>query len=509
MKNSFFKKLQLIFQKKLLIIVLVVCFLFINGFILIFLYNSSGFTILDESNKTHTIILKEEGFSPQSITIQKGDTVTFKTDRNESFWPASNLHPTHTIYSEFDPKKPVPANETWSFIFDKIGKWTYHDHLFPFYRGEITVVNENKIKKETNKKDISRDPCETLKTESAKAQCQETFFTETLKEKGIEGAFALMDQLFQKETTFASNCHDFAHRLGEETYYLLADNKDLALSTKSSYCGYGFYHGFMEALLFTTGDLKEAQEFCDYAEKSLSEQTSDAGGACYHGIGHGIVEDTPDPKLWGNAQKIIQPGLELCKKVSPNEDKLFRCDTGVFNALEILMTQKRYNLSYSNDDPYAICKQQEERHKKACFTQFVVAVMNATNNDFSKSAKIIDEISDNEYANASIYTLALETGRNKTLSDEENISFCRQLSTRLQLTCIYSIAEGFMKYGPPQKEYIQAIDFCNSSLLTDAERQTCFSRILGILRIWYNPEKAQEICQSINSKYHYNKCQYS
>ncbi len=91
---------------------------------------------------TRSVELRPDGFYPQEITIDKGDTVTFSTTRNVYFWPASDLHPTHKIYPEFDPKEPIDADKTWSFKFDKVGAWKYHDHLAPLYRGTITVLNK-------------------------------------------------------------------------------------------------------------------------------------------------------------------------------------------------------------------------------------------------------------------------------------------------------------------------------------------------------------------------------
>lgn len=88
---------------------------------------------------TQIIVLKENGFVPQEITINKGDTIQFKTEQGKQFWPASDLHPTHGIYPEFDPQEPIEPDKTWSFTFNKSGIWRYHDHLSPFYRATITV----------------------------------------------------------------------------------------------------------------------------------------------------------------------------------------------------------------------------------------------------------------------------------------------------------------------------------------------------------------------------------
>jgi hypothetical protein len=86
------------------------------------------------------IELNEEGFTPKEVTILRGQSVTWKTTRDRQFWPASNLHPSHDIYPEFDPLEPIDPDKTWTFRFDKIGIWQFHDHLSPYYRGIINVV---------------------------------------------------------------------------------------------------------------------------------------------------------------------------------------------------------------------------------------------------------------------------------------------------------------------------------------------------------------------------------
>jgi plastocyanin len=93
------------------------------------------------SGETITILMTKENFEPSKVRIKKGTKVVFKNTDEVSRWPASNLHPTHGIYPEFDPQKEVVPNSEWSFIFDKIGVWKYHDHLLPQIRGEIEVTN--------------------------------------------------------------------------------------------------------------------------------------------------------------------------------------------------------------------------------------------------------------------------------------------------------------------------------------------------------------------------------
>lgn len=88
---------------------------------------------------SHTVTYTETGFSPATLTIKNGDTVTFKNNSARTFWPASNDHPSHTIYPEFDPKQTIAAGSSWSFTFTKTGSWKYHDHRAANLGGVVIV----------------------------------------------------------------------------------------------------------------------------------------------------------------------------------------------------------------------------------------------------------------------------------------------------------------------------------------------------------------------------------
>lgn len=86
------------------------------------------------------IVVTDNGFQPVSITIQKNTRVIFVNKGTKPRWPASDFHPTHGIYPEFDPQNEVPPGGKWEFVFGKVGKWKYHDHLEPENKG-IIIVN--------------------------------------------------------------------------------------------------------------------------------------------------------------------------------------------------------------------------------------------------------------------------------------------------------------------------------------------------------------------------------
>ncbi|MEX2008012.1 MAG: hypothetical protein WD850_00735 [Candidatus Spechtbacterales bacterium] len=97
-----------------------------------------GFAI-DASAAQERIRITQEGFFPEEITVQRGDSVVWINEASEYRWPASNLHPTHSIYAEFDPLEPLAPGESWSFRFEQEGSWQYHDHLRPSKEGVIIV----------------------------------------------------------------------------------------------------------------------------------------------------------------------------------------------------------------------------------------------------------------------------------------------------------------------------------------------------------------------------------
>jgi hypothetical protein len=97
--------------------------------------------ILDFSPKPrqYTIKITSNGFSPDELTIRKNDIVDFINEDTSAHWPASNPHPIHDIYSQFDPRTVIQPHQTWSFTVGRVGEWHYHDHLVPYHTGVITV----------------------------------------------------------------------------------------------------------------------------------------------------------------------------------------------------------------------------------------------------------------------------------------------------------------------------------------------------------------------------------
>ena len=115
--------------------------------------NQGGETGTALTGGKNTVIITSSGFSPSTLEISKGESVTFINKDSAKHWPASAAHPTHKIYPNSDIKKcgtdeqsrifdachGLANGESFSFTFSEGGEWKYHDHLSPGTGGVIIV----------------------------------------------------------------------------------------------------------------------------------------------------------------------------------------------------------------------------------------------------------------------------------------------------------------------------------------------------------------------------------
>jgi len=102
---------------------------------------------LEEAEIQNVITYTSGGFSPSVINVKKGEEVTFLNESGGAMWPASAIHPTHTLYptqggcvgSTFDACQGIQPGDSWSFKFDIAGSWKYHNHLNPSQTGTVVV----------------------------------------------------------------------------------------------------------------------------------------------------------------------------------------------------------------------------------------------------------------------------------------------------------------------------------------------------------------------------------
>ena len=133
-------------MKKVILILIILSLILVAGCAP---YKQEGSQVeIDGITAPNTIEITSSGFNTPELTINAGETVTFINKDTEPHWPASAMHPTHLLYpetggcigSKFDACQELGQDETFSFAFNEIGAWKYHDHLKPgVYFGSVTV----------------------------------------------------------------------------------------------------------------------------------------------------------------------------------------------------------------------------------------------------------------------------------------------------------------------------------------------------------------------------------
>ena len=105
---------------------------------------------------TAAVTYNGDNFSPSTVTIAEGGTVTFTdtdTGPNPQMWVASDPHPIHNGYDGTSlqqhcapgytgaaPFDECSSGTSFTFTFTKVGSWGYHDHLNESLGGTVVVV---------------------------------------------------------------------------------------------------------------------------------------------------------------------------------------------------------------------------------------------------------------------------------------------------------------------------------------------------------------------------------
>ena len=90
------------------------------------------------SGGTNQVTLPDKGFSPESITIKKGGTVSWINASSKSGTVNSASHPNHNLH-RFLNLGEFPSGSSFEAIFEKEGTYSYHNHLNPQQQGTVVV----------------------------------------------------------------------------------------------------------------------------------------------------------------------------------------------------------------------------------------------------------------------------------------------------------------------------------------------------------------------------------
>jgi plastocyanin len=323
------------------------------------------------------IRMTENGFEPRELTVTAGDEVLFINNDERDRWPASNFHPTHTLYPEFDTKDHVKPGESWKFTFNEPGTWRMHDHLIPHFTGTIVVLEDPGETTEKEVKNTASSQSQTIwsrikaffkklfsssQTEARVSSSRLAEFTnksegekyawleDIAARESPETAWQYVLAAYQTPEGVVGNPHDMAHLVGQLLY---KDRGFDGLSTCTPVFAFGCYHGLMEVAFDKDKpedykkNLALGQEGC----KIVGPEDSPSYWSCIHGIGHGVVTFR---------EHDVNKALTDCDLLS--ERVRTYCHDGVFMELSISAPAnfyKKENLLYP-------CDMVGESYKVAC-----------------------------------------------------------------------------------------------------------------------------------------------
>ncbi len=336
--------------------------------------------------------------------------------------------------------------------------------------------------------------------------CFDVLVSDAYRQGGLQSAFELIGNIADASPSFSVNCHGNAHELGRLSYEDWRAAGEVDFTPRAAYCGYGFYHGFMEALLADSGDAKKGRELCEHLGAAFEEESVDADGACYHGIGHGAVDGT-DVGNWGNPDAMIRSALSLCEQVMAGlpvtpTGPLYRCTTGAYNALEILSQSEKYRLTELASNPFSFCARQKATYRQGCNTNMIPALMRLVRDDFIAATDSITALTQVGIDRESLVTDLFHEYIRLHFAEGDHgiasgIATCIKLSHPYVAACIDGLAGGYLKYGTPTLEYKQLLALCASPVLPQGHADHCFAYGLSRLRVLYSQEKTDAICRGL------------
>lgn len=413
------------------------------------------------------VIRTERGFEPSRVYIRKGDSVIFSSVTGVPFWPASDSHPTHSLYPEFDPQGALLPGETWRFTFDRSGVWGFHDHLDPFIKGKIVVAGGNDA-------DITNCLAAKAEDNSLRTDCWEPVLLHTLGQKGTGAAFDQISVWYEENPVFRRNCHDIMHLVGAAAYRNFTFGNETVVRPETTYCGYGFYHGFVETMLIElgVGQFGPLKEYCDRLRQTGN---GNAYGACYHGIGHAVFDSLPSD-LWGDEERMVSTAIGMCESVLTDTWERVQCISGISNALANAMSARDYYLTFVGKHSIDVCASLKKEYRPVCYPELAVGYVRDEFMTREKSFDFFSTLDELESRGATIVGFMDDEVRRlmaQGLDLPELISFCSSLNTNDAPYCFDGVVHGLFAVGKPGQERLLIEQFCALASTIPESKRAC------------------------------------
>lgn len=408
------------------------------------------------SRDAFTIFMTQDGFEPRELTITLGDTITFVNKDDTDRWPASNLHPTHDIYPEFDSKQGIVSGSLWSFTFDRAGEWRYHDHIFPHLRGKILVVGFEAM--DQNSSIFSR----LIDFVSSLISKILGIFPFPQKQKSSEPLVDNSRLASQGDTLRGWDevtNHDEAHLFGVR---LFEGRGVIGISLCNPSFAFGCYHGFTDAALSKSLDpLKKLARACE----SIGAINSGPWASCIHGIGHGVA-------TYFNTVKLDE-ALDVCGWL---QNGAIYCYDGVF--MEFATNAPPSFYEQTKSDPLYPCTVLKETYRGSCARNQPAVLEKFLGMHIDQISSICLESQDENIRYYCIDAIGISVGQKIRGDADGIIGECGVIKNEDAFVQCVSAAAGELAFQNYKSWESVTVQTCNS--LSKSFQKMCNERVLQI-----------------------------
>ncbi len=445
-----------------------------------------------KKTRNYEVKYTNRGFMPAKLDLKNGDVVTFVNNSDLYFWPASDLHPSHLLYPEFDPKKALEKGETWKFVFRKSGTWGFHDHLDPTKRGEIKIGDDFIIKFFVNSVDSLKrakvfltgrktffdgkiKSCPSGVDFETGRRCWEAAISEVKRLFGVQASFDFLKEAISKNPEIMGTCHYYSEYIGFLVYedYFKGDSPKVYESAEI--CGYGFYHALLQEWVSHNKNISESKDYCESLEKIPNLNFSK--GNCIQGVGIGLTFMNAS-SFYGEDEKIISKSLEDCSLAFKDAVYNSLCSDGVFSGLaHLYFGDHGISLSTDDNNPFWVCNKFKGDIKTKCYLYNTEVVYYRLNKDFNRTVDFIIKSANREVINKSLERLGttLYSSSNFFGNDSNDYRNCRNiLNKEYYLSCFSGYIKRFIAVNVrKQDDIVYKQEVCGTIDLSAEEAKVC------------------------------------
>jgi hypothetical protein len=396
------------------------------------------------------VVYTAEGYSPAVLEVSLGSKVGFKNTSDFPMWTASDPHPLHSDYGDFDSRRDYLAGETYVYEFKETGTFGYHNHEKSLHRGIVRVYDP-------------ANPAVNIDKAKESQRATRDKYLAMLDQNNPDSVFTMINAI-EANGALARDCHDISHDLGHKAYEMFGfstamtfnNEERLAHTSVDDLCAGGYMHGILEELFLHRPHLKnDPAAICAPVPEESKE-------SCFHGVGHGL--------MFVN-KRDIPASLTTCRGIG--KPYYSRCFEGVW--MEMFWGDTGHagadSLGWETGAPLEPCKNAKIDEKPACFLYAHLGYLREHPRDF---AGAIDICTKNrlDYSDTGFCLKGVGITLMKHFTSS-NLERTEQLVTSLTTKQKYSFYEGVVGYARLSGVTEQSLkSFCNR-LQTDTV--TCLS----------------------------------